>query len=660
MEETATLFDEEKAVLEVVKVDFLESSFVSWEELFDGFDALYAITYSTSIGFICELLKKFKKAEIIFGYDRVLSGAAQEVMAYQEETIRLFKERMPKNKTDLISRIENNSLRLFVSRKQPSHEKMYILEAEDGRKRVVAGSANMSYSAFTGKQRENILYMDGEKAFKWHLNCFEELKSNSVNNITSKILLAPEGGVEDSPLASMIKEKKFFLFDPAKEKEIDEETTFILHVKDKADKRKLFMPSPGKDGNILMTADDLKKISRRTAERDVKEKASRDEYPNLLINCEGRTASLNGKPLDLTPTKEEIARDVRLFLAYMKGYEVFYGDVPATQQKYFNFANWFFLSPFMASLRIAALTLIADESAMVAYPMFGVIYGQSNAGKTHFLGTLLKMMIGATINFSGNARKECNPKNIEGLMRAVKGAPIVIDDVSQKRFGSHVVEIIKGDNFCVAERLSGCPAVVFSANEDVKAMKPEITKRAVVCWTRIELPHVEAKNISVGSRVRKNIGDAFYREYLRRMLKEMPRIMNEIKTEGGDSKLDVFAISSKIICEIIEGHMDEKPPFFVHELNFDDYFGDKVIGSQVIEKIRRAWSVNKKMFKIDKKNGELQYQAEDKYETERIFSELPPGVRKIKSHASIVMDLEKACAFFDTNFKKHSFTDNFK
>ena len=45
------------------------------------------------------------------------------------------------------------------------HEKLYLLSASDGRKRVVLGSANLSYQAFSGIQRENICYIDGEEIF---------------------------------------------------------------------------------------------------------------------------------------------------------------------------------------------------------------------------------------------------------------------------------------------------------------------------------------------------------------------------------------------------------------------------------------------------------------------------------------------------------------
>ena len=51
-----------------VKAGFIEAQTLSLEELFEGFNKLYAITYSSSMDFICKLLKKFDYAEIIFGY----------------------------------------------------------------------------------------------------------------------------------------------------------------------------------------------------------------------------------------------------------------------------------------------------------------------------------------------------------------------------------------------------------------------------------------------------------------------------------------------------------------------------------------------------------------------------------------------------------------
>jgi hypothetical protein len=61
------------AKLDVVKAEFVETESLSWEELFEGFDRLRAITYSSGIDFICKLLKMFERAEIIFGFEGVMA-----------------------------------------------------------------------------------------------------------------------------------------------------------------------------------------------------------------------------------------------------------------------------------------------------------------------------------------------------------------------------------------------------------------------------------------------------------------------------------------------------------------------------------------------------------------------------------------------------------
>jgi hypothetical protein len=106
------------AKLDVVKAEFVETESLSWEELFDGFDRLRAITYSSGIDFICKLLKKFERAEIIFGFEGVMAYNLQEIMAYQIKTVEQLKEKSSKNKIDLIKRIDSNALRLYVTRKQ--------------------------------------------------------------------------------------------------------------------------------------------------------------------------------------------------------------------------------------------------------------------------------------------------------------------------------------------------------------------------------------------------------------------------------------------------------------------------------------------------------------------------------------------------------------
>ena len=69
--------------LSVVKADFIEAQTVNWEDLFEGFDEMYAITYSSNIDFISRMLPKFKYAEIIFGCEAVLEDNVAMVMSVQ-------------------------------------------------------------------------------------------------------------------------------------------------------------------------------------------------------------------------------------------------------------------------------------------------------------------------------------------------------------------------------------------------------------------------------------------------------------------------------------------------------------------------------------------------------------------------------------------------
>ena len=134
-------------------------------------DTLYAITYSSGIDFVYRLLDLFVQAEIIFGCDEVISYSLQEVMAYQCKMVERIRETASKTKLNLVSRIDQGTLRLYVAHSVLSHEKIYLLSAADGRKRVIMGSANLSYAAFGGRQRENICYMDDEDAYNWYWEC---------------------------------------------------------------------------------------------------------------------------------------------------------------------------------------------------------------------------------------------------------------------------------------------------------------------------------------------------------------------------------------------------------------------------------------------------------------------------------------------------------
>ena len=119
--------------LDVVRMEFVEAETLRWEDLFSGFDSLRAITYSSAIGFVYQLVDMFEDVEVIFGSEEVLSYSLQEIMAYQCKMVDRMRDTASKMKIDLISRVEDNTLHFFIAREKLSHEKIYLLSSSDGR-----------------------------------------------------------------------------------------------------------------------------------------------------------------------------------------------------------------------------------------------------------------------------------------------------------------------------------------------------------------------------------------------------------------------------------------------------------------------------------------------------------------------------------------------
>ena len=659
--ENLSLFDEEslptesiditanRPHLDVVKMEYAGCESLTWQELFSGFDSLHAITYSSGIGFVYQLLEQFKTAEIIFGCDDVISYSLQEVMAYQCKLIERMRDTASKMKTDLVGRIEDQSLRFYVARTMLSHEKIYLLSADDGRKRVIMGSANMSFSAFTGKQRENICYVDGDQAYDWYMDCYTDLKENSTDQIIKESLLCAdsEENLEELPISRTVRTKKAVVIQPVEEQ--NEEVIFALDVKNMAAQLKPSVPKPDKKGKILLSPEKIKSIRRQVVANKTKERELRSEYPKLDVYPDEGYVELNGKKLDLHPSNEEISNDVSLFFRYMEGYKKFHGDIDGLQHRYFEFANWFFCSPFMGCMRDMA---VRYNQNTLPYPVFGLVYGQSKAGKTSFLETLLKMMIGQKTKLSA---PDFTRSSIENLKRTVHGAPIIVDDLTNTRFNQHAIETIKNDDFGVSEHLTQYPAVVISANEDVKAVAPEVIRRTVICRVQAGLTNTEVMKSSVVRVVQREVGTAFYREYLRRMLDIVPDLMEQMKSDSSESAPDILEVSSRILVDIFTEYQGTIPPY-IRVLTLEDYFSEKVTGSYAIKTIRSAWETSRNSFEIITGANELRYNAGATWEADRILKELPETLEAHKSRDWLVMNLAEAKEFFGINFKKRFFS----
>ena len=95
----------------------------------------------------------------------------------------------------------------------------------------------------------------------------------------------------------------------------------------------------------------------------------------------------------------------------------FVGDVRRLQSDYFAFMCWFYMAPLMCDLRNAALR---ENAFSFDQPVFAVLYGSSNCGKTSLVETLMASMfsyprIVDTQNFT--------PAKLRALQQAYKRFP---------------------------------------------------------------------------------------------------------------------------------------------------------------------------------------------------------------------------------------------
>jgi hypothetical protein len=146
-------------------------------------------------------------------------------------------------------------------------------------------------------------------------------------------------------------------------------------------------------------------------------------------------------------------------------------------------------------------------------------------------------------------------------------------------------------------------------------------------------------------------------DHARRMMEKVEIMEEKMKAAEEDYFPDIFAVSSKLLIDIISSTCDDVPSY-ISELSYTDYFGDKAVGRSAMQKIMTAWKNERKQFKVDRKNNKLIYSYPDQgrlYELTYIQQELPPILNAQLTAKSIVMDLDQAINIFETSFRRSVF-----
>lgn len=533
--------------ISVTKVKFISQELSTYEDLFKGYNELRVITYSYGLSFIEEIMHYFDRGEVIIGFDKLINPSIAELFATQEYSTNYI----CKNKY-LQKRINNDEFRFYVVDDLISHQKIYLLKADDGRVRTITGSVNFSRRAWNGEQIESIVVCDDQKCYDVYSHQYETLQQFSTDEISKDAILIAEDGenADELPIFKKIeKENAIVLHDIQKQ----DDTEYAFHAekltKEWEERLNATKLKPSKDGTILFELK-KKKTILNTIKKDNAKKRERELInPQFVIDYDNHSVTYNQIPFNLNPDHEAIINDIRSLIEYMNGFELFTKDTTRLKTLYWKVLNYIFLSPFIAKLRYEGERYGYEDRF---FPMYMLIYGDSDAGKTGFVNLTRTLMFNEKMN--ALTQDYFSSKPMTSLKADVKGCPILIDELTPT-YWKYAKNIVKMDVNLIRERLINHPTFIMLSN-DINNVAPELSKRIIVINLDNRLDRTAAAyNGKKINTIRKNIDNSLYCEYLRRMFDAVDNLITMLQQHDEDDKddwiPDIFEISSNIIVNIM-------------------------------------------------------------------------------------------------------------
>ena len=547
--------------------------------MFAGFTSLRALTYTASMRMIVGLLRDYEydDFECVFGHSGILAPNLSDVLAFQtvvETDLRkafVGVATSDERQQTLFDLVASDSARFFVVKDKIAHAKIYLLERE-GLRRVIVGSANLSETAFSGRQAETLIVFDNdETAWQHYTAQYEAVRSTATSRLapTGKVVPAEQLPIEEIPILRDVNEsqKDVQIYVPADEEEEAEISLpgvlqKVIRIRDRL-RRPLAGIEQRRNGHVSITPQIVRESITISRSR-----AGEDEHSDVYLSYDGKDFVLSGEVMSLETPPEDVRGDVSRWLEFFGNYENgFRGDVARLQSDYFTFMSWFYFSPMLCDVRNAALR---SRNFSFEQPMFAVLYGSSNCGKTSLIETLMQSM------FSYPRMVETDKftrSNLRGLRSLFKRLPVVFDDVTRDRFNRHAEEVIKQD-YIQAEEY---PCFALSMNAEARNFKDEIVKRCLMIYTRTSLP---GDQTAIRNRLQRSISairdgmtTALYREYLNRIIARL----GELKERGNQAlaDVDVLELSSIVLCDIFREHLPagSAMPHWCQPMTLEEYQG---------------------------------------------------------------------------------------
>ncbi len=563
-QEVQTAFGlDDHAGLRVVNARFLNEQKFSWE-LFKGYDSLRVLTYSASVNAIVRMLDhyEFTSFECIFGYEGVLRDI-KDVLSLQKTVIEATRAAIMGLKDErqayILEQVGVGRAHFYVVRKHIAHAKLYLLSSESGRTRIIIGSANLSERAFSGVQSETLVaFDDDEEAWRHYNHMFDKIKGSASDEISLPSGRISKVHIEISETPAITDTSATLIIDSPSADVLEVSVPVQIERVEKVlaalGPRISAAIPPIHSGKQSITPQIKREISRIRLVKSADEADSR----YFSLDKVNRSALLSGERFPLEWDDEAVKTDAALLLSYFKNYEgAFEGNVPRLQRDYFTLVTWLYFSPFFCDMRSLALL---QDTDVIRFPLFAIIFGKSNCGKTSLVDTVRTSMFGYTNTID---KQSFTASKLRGLQQAYKRFPVVFDDIGRVAFNRHGRDMIKDE---MQPPVMEYPGFILSMNAEPQSFPDEVVKRSLMIYTTTALPPQNEELRQTLQRsiqeMRRGLTGHLYRRYL-------VEIMDCVERERLPE--DWLALSSGVISSIISGATGTVPPHWCQPVTWLSY-----------------------------------------------------------------------------------------
>lgn len=523
-------------------------------EVLASYQTIRVLTYSASRHILEQLfgIAPDSRVECILGSNRAIRNIADVVALQtilQEDLQHTFHSFSRPLQEQITRRIESGQLQFRLINGHVSHAKIFLLSDGPGGDRcALLGSANFSAQALIGDQHEVILRIRNEygwttcerqylmarehssPSFPIHTDLSAEPSSETIPLLAAPVL-ASENPVITIPVDCSSPQNQ-----EAEDQRFQEIYDIVLpHIP-----RQMLKPNQPQIHLDKHRRQQFSRIIRKTT------LAQPPRHPALSLDLGSQQAILNGNHWPLETKDEDVTSDAAMLISYWETYEQhFQGDTSRLQQDYFIFLSWAFFTPFISTLRRRFALHKLDP---IQTPRFGILYGQSNSGKSLLIQTIGRFMFGNEAPQPLRANK-ITTAQIHGIDAAYQRMPATLDDLSSKRFNDHIKDIIKDETTPDTDQQ---PCYIISMNATYDPFQPEINKRILHIYTTASFPaNREEARIKIANQLATiEPTTAFYRRYLLDIMNQLPSDPDDLST------FDWLLLSSTLITKLLHQHAE--------------------------------------------------------------------------------------------------------